>query len=79
MGGRDGKCGWAEFGRASGNESARQWSALAAVGLQYRLGEVVGLYFEPEGSYYFTETRLRTVRTESPMTLSLRLGVRLSF
>ncbi|HIW66206.1 MAG TPA: PorT family protein [Candidatus Alistipes intestinipullorum] len=78
-GGMAEKCVSAKFGTTSVNESALQWSALAAVGLQYRLGEVVGLYFEPEGSYYFTETRLRTVRTESPMTLSLRLGVRLSF
>ena len=33
----------------------------------------------PEGSYYFTETRLKTARTDSPLTLTLRLGVRLSF
>ena len=40
---------------------------------------MVGLFFEPEGSYYLTETRLRTARTDSPLTLTLRLGVRLSF
>lgn len=78
-GGMAEKCVLAKFGTTSVDEPALQWSALAAVGLQYRLGKVVGLYFEPECSYYFTETRLRTVRTESPMTLSLRLGVRLSF
>jgi len=49
------------------------------VGAQYRVGGMVGLYFEPEGSYYFTETGLRTSRTDSPLTLTLRLGVRLSF
>ena len=52
---------------------------LAAAGAQYRLGGIVGLYFEPEGSYYLTETNLRTVRTDSPLTLTLRLGVRLTF
>lgn len=52
------------------------WSALAAVGAQYRLGGMVGLYFEPEGSYYF-ETDLKTARTDSPLTLTLRLGVAL--
>ena len=46
---------------------------------RYRLGGIVGLYFEPEGSYYLTETNLRTVRTDSPLTLTLRLGVRLTF
>lgn len=78
-GGMAEKCVSAKFGTTSVSEPGLQWSAMAAVGLQYRLGEVVGLYFEPEGSYYFTETRLRTVRTDSPLTLSLRLGVRLSF
>ena len=73
------KCVSARFGTTSVNEPGLQWSALAAVGVQYRLGDVVGLYFEPEGSYYFTQTRLRTVRTDSPLTLSLRLGVRLTF
>lgn len=61
------------------DEPGVQWSALAAAGAQYRLGGVVGLYFEPEASYYFTETALKTARTDSPLTLTLRLGVRLSF
>jgi hypothetical protein len=50
-----------------------------AVGAQYRLGNYVGLYFEPEVSHYFTETTLRTSRTDSSLSLTLRLGVRLSF
>lgn len=78
-GGMAEKCVSAHFGTETVNEPAVQWSAQAAVGAQYRLGSVVGLYFEPEGSYYFTKTRLQTVRTESPFTLSLRLGVRFAF
>lgn len=73
------KCVSAKFGSKSMDEPGVQWSALAAVGAQYRLGGMVGLYFEPEGSYYFTETNLKTARTDSPLTLTLRLGVRLSF
>ena len=73
------KCVSAKFGSKSMDEPGVQWSALAAVGAQYRLGGMVGLYFEPEGSYYFTETDLKTARTDSPLTLTLRLGVRLSF
>lgn len=73
------KCVSATFGSESVSEPGVQWSLLAAAGAQYRLGEMVGLYFEPEGSYYLTETRLQTARTDSSLTLTLRLGVRLSF
>lgn len=73
------KCVSAKLGSETVDEPGVQWSALAAVGAQYRVGGMVGLYFEPEGSYYFTETELRTSRTDSPLTLTLRLGVRLSF
>ena len=73
------KCVSAKLGSKTVDEPGVQWSALAAVGAQYRVGGMVGLYFEPEGSYYFTETGLRTSRTDSPLTLTLRLGVRLSF
>ena len=73
------KCVSAKFGSTSVDEKGVQWSAHAAAGAQYRLGGIVGLYFEPEGSYYFTHTELNTARTDSPLTLTLRLGVRLSF
>ena len=73
------KCVSARLGSETVDEPGVQWSALAAVGAQYRVGGMVGLYFEPEGSYYVTETGLRTSRTDSPLTLTLRLGVRLSF
>ena len=78
-GGMAEKCVSAKFGSKSVSEPGVQWSLLAAAGAQYRLGGIVGLYFEPEGSYYLTETNLRTVRTDSPLTLTLRLGVRLTF
>lgn len=73
------KCVAAKFGSKSIDEPGVQWSVLGAAGAQYDLGNHVGLYFEPEVSYYFTETDLRTSRTDSPLSLTLRLGVRLSF
>lgn len=73
------KCVSAKFGSKSVDESRVQWSLLGALGAEYRLGGMVGLYFEPEVSYYLTNTQLRTVRTDSPLTVTLRLGVRLSF
>lgn len=60
-------------------EPGMQFSASAAFGAQYRLTDVVGLYFEPDLSYYFTRTDLETARTRSPLTFTLRLGVRFSF
>ena len=60
-------------------EPGMQFSASAAFGAQYRLTDVVGLYFEPDLSCYFTRTDLETARTRSPLTFTLRLGVRFSF
>lgn len=54
------KCVSAKFGSKSVDEPKVQWSVAGAVGAQYRLGNYVGLYFEPEVSHYFTETTLRT-------------------
>lgn len=73
------KCVQARLGGKTVDESALQWSLLAALGAQYRLGEMVGLYFEPEVSYYLTDTKLQTSRSDAPLTLTLRLGVRLLF
>lgn len=73
------KCVAAKFGSKSVDEPKFQWSVAGAAGAQYRLGNLVGLYFEPEISHYFTETTLHTSRTDSSVSLTLRLGVRLSF
>ena len=73
------KCVSARLGSRSVDEPRLQVSAAAAAGAQYRFGDRTGLYFEPEASYCFTQTHLRTVRTDSPLSLALRLGLRLSF
>ena len=73
------KCVSGKLGSIYVDEPKVQWSVAGAVGAQYRLGNYVGLYFEPEVSRYFTETTLRTSRTDSSLSLTLRLGVRLSF
>ncbi len=78
-GGMAEKCIYAKFGSESRDEPGLQWSALGVAGAQYDLGGTVGLYFEPEVSYYFNDTRLRTDRTDNPLTFTFRLGVRLSF
>lgn len=73
------KCVSARLGGQSVDESKLQWSLMGALGAQYRLGDMIGLYFEPELSYYLTDTELRTSRSDAPLTLTLRIGVRLLF
>lgn len=73
------KCVAARLGSESVGEEELQWSLAAAVGAQYRLGNHVALYFEPELSCYLTDTELRTSRTDASPTLTLRLGMRFAF
>lgn len=78
-GGMAEKCLYAKFGSKVVTENGVQWSAFGVAGAEYRFGRTVGLYFEPELSYYFTRTELETERTENPLTLTFRLGMRFSF
>lgn len=70
------RCVHASLGGVSIRENSWQWSVSGMVGVQYAFGSVVGLYFEPDVSYYFTETRLASQRNKNPLTFSLRLGLR---
>lgn len=65
-----------EVGRVTVHDRRLQFSLSVVAGARYRLGGVTELYFEPDLGYQFTETRLRTIRTENPLTLSLRAGLR---
>ena len=65
-----------EVGSISVHDRRLQLSLSVVAGARYRLGDVTELYFEPDLGYQFTETRLRTIRTENPLTLSLRAGLR---
>ena len=65
-----------EVGSISVHDRSLQLSLSVVAGARYRLGELTELYFEPDLGYQFTETRLRTIRTENPLTLSLRAGLR---
>ncbi len=56
-------------------------SAVGALGVQYRLHPNVGLFLQPEVSYYFKPSNpaLETYRTEHPLTFSLGVGARFAF
>lgn len=72
-------CVAARFGSATVHEPGLQWSVGGVLGAQYDLSRRVGLYFEPDLAWYMTRTRLTTARTDSPLDLTLRLGLRFSF
>lgn len=73
------KCISARFGKETVHEKGLQGSIFGLAGMQYRLGGPAALYFEPGVSYYFTQTQLRTSRTDSPVDFSLQFGVRFTF
>lgn len=72
-------CVAARFGSTAVHEPGLQWSVGGALGAQYDLSRRVGLYFEPDLAWYLTRTHLTTARTDSPLDLTLRLGMRFSF
>jgi hypothetical protein len=57
------------------------FSAVGDLGVQYRLLPNIGLFLQPEVSYYFkpADPVLETYRTEHPLTFSLGVGARFSF
>ncbi len=56
-------------------------SAVGALGVQYRLHPNVGLFLQPEVSYYFKPANpaFETYRTEHPLTFNLGVGARFAF
>ena len=57
------------------------WSAVGNLGVQYRLHPNVGLFLQPEVSYYFkpSSPAIQTYRTEHPLTFNLGVGARFAF
>lgn len=70
------KCVAASLGVIRCEEKRLQWSAEAFAGIQYGLGDRMHVFFQPEVSYYLTETDLVTIRTDQPFTLTLHAGLR---
>ena len=57
------------------------WSITGDVGIQYELLPQIGLFVEPELSYYFkpTSPTVLTYRTENPLMFTLGGGIRFNF
>ncbi len=57
-----------------------QWSVDAGIGFQYRIISNINLYIEPSVIYYLpASSAIETYNTEHPLTLSLPIGIRLSW
>lgn len=56
-----------------------QFSVGEAIGVQYNLSDVVGLYAEPGVSYYFkNQNKVKTIYTDRPFDFKLNFGLRFS-
>lgn len=53
-----------------------QLSAGLGLGIEFRLGEHLGLYVDPSLRYYFEGNQPRSIRTQQPLMMGLELGMR---
>lgn len=54
-----------------------QFYAVASASARYRMTDRLSLFLSPEWSYYFTETDLPTYHTDTPVSMTLRVGLTL--
>ena len=55
-----------------------QYSANIGLGLEFLLGEHLGLYFDPSLRYYFKNHQPKSIRTEQPLMMGFELGFRIN-
>lgn len=53
-----------------------QWSAAAGLGLEFLLGEHLGLYLDPSTRYYFDCGQPLSIRTKRPFMMNYEVGLR---
>lgn len=73
-----GKLEWAADARVAGNkvsEKGVQVSLAANAGVQWKASDHIYMYAQPEISYYMTESRLKTIRTDNPLSVGLSIGL----
>ncbi len=75
LGGRMDICAGARFGNVKMEEKPLQWTVNASVGANYNFNRTIGLFIQPELDWYITQTRLKTIRSQSPVNATLRLGL----
>lgn len=62
------------------NFSQLQWSVNSAVGIEYRISDLFGIYAEPGIVYYFNNnSEVETIYKDQPFNFNLRVGLRFNF
>ena len=72
------RCLYATLDGQRQQESGLQFSLSANAGVQWSLSSHLGLFLQPEFSYYLTQTSLKTIRSEQSFDMGVRLGLRFS-
>jgi len=52
-----------------------QWSLNGALGINYKLGQHFGIFFEPRFGYHFNNHQPISIRTEWPISMGVHLGI----
>jgi len=73
------KCIYATVGGERLHEKEVLFGLNGAMGLQFNIVPMVGLYFEPDFSYSLNDGSLETYRYDNPFMVSARAGLRFSF
>lgn len=64
---------------SSSSISGVDFSVNAGLGVEYRPGNLVGLYFEPNLVYFINSDVPRSIRTDQPLQVKAELGCRFHF
>ena len=73
------KCIYATAGGERLHEKEVLFGLNGAMGLQFNIMPMAGLYFEPDISYSLNEGSIKTYRSREPFMLTVRGGLRLNF
>ena len=79
-GGKVDRLVYGKLGSERISDNTFHWSATAVAGIQYELWRNVGVFVEPELSYYFkpSDPVIQTYRTENPLMFTLGAGLRIN-
>ena len=73
------KCIYATVGGERLHEKEVLFGLNGAMGLQFNIVPMVGLYFEPDISYSLNEGSIQTYRSQEPFVVTVRGGLRFNF
>ena len=73
------KCIYATVGGERLHEKEVMFGLNGAMGLQFNIVPMVGLYFEPDISYSLNEGSIQTYRSREPFVITVRGGLRFNF